>query len=188
MLQEIFVREHMVSLAHLQGKTKKQVGEYLETIPAIVPCIAAATLALLSSRRAVQVDDLIAVAAQVRGRGRRVGDSPEKSRPTSSSRSRPVTRSTCSCICANGRIRPTRLARTRKSSRRTAAQGGGSKKPGRRSRDEEDGEKIINQTNHRDTETQRHRDTERQGDGDGIVQIESLLVAEYNFPGIWNLI
>ena len=66
-LQEIFVREHMVSLAHLQSKTKKQVVDYLESIPAITPYVSAATALNAFGVHVVPVDNLIAAALKAEG-------------------------------------------------------------------------------------------------------------------------
>lgn len=59
-LQEIFVREHVVSLSHLHGKGKKEVRAYLDTLPGIPPYVAAQVLLLSFGGHAIPVDDHLA--------------------------------------------------------------------------------------------------------------------------------
>jgi endonuclease III len=56
-LHEVFVREHAVALDSLTAKPKKQIRTYLETVPGIVPYVAAQVLLLSFEGHAVPVDE-----------------------------------------------------------------------------------------------------------------------------------
>lgn len=59
-LQEIFVRQHSVSLADLAGKSRKQVRTYLDTLPGMVPYVSAQVGLLCFAAHGVPVDDALA--------------------------------------------------------------------------------------------------------------------------------
>lgn len=59
-LQEIFVREHAVSLSHLAEKSKKDARTYLDTLPGIPPYVAAQVVLLSFGGHAIPVDDHLA--------------------------------------------------------------------------------------------------------------------------------
>jgi endonuclease III len=59
-LQEIYIREHAVSLDDLAEKPKKAVRQYLETLPGITPYVAAQVALASFQAHAVPVDDHLA--------------------------------------------------------------------------------------------------------------------------------
>jgi len=58
-LQEVYLREHCVSLTGLSNKTKKQARQYLDSLPGMVPYVAAQVMLLCFSGHAVPVDDVM---------------------------------------------------------------------------------------------------------------------------------
>ena len=59
-LQEIFLREHGMSLKSLVESSKKDVRNYLETLPGITSYVAAHVIALCFGAHAIPVDDKLA--------------------------------------------------------------------------------------------------------------------------------
>jgi endonuclease III len=59
-LQEIFIREHVVALSQLHGKSKKDIRHYLSTLPGIPPYVVAQVLLLSFGGHAIPVDDHLA--------------------------------------------------------------------------------------------------------------------------------
>lgn len=59
-LHEIYYREHCVSLRVLQGKPKKQVRAYIESLPGITPYVAAQVMLMGFGVHAMPVDDRLA--------------------------------------------------------------------------------------------------------------------------------
>ena len=59
-LQEIYIREHAVTLDHLSKKSKKDVRAYLESIPTMPPYVASQVILLSFSGHAIPVDDVLA--------------------------------------------------------------------------------------------------------------------------------
>ena len=59
-LQEIYVREHAVSLDSLAKKSKKDVRAYLESIPGMASYVAAQVTLLSFAGHAIPVDDVLA--------------------------------------------------------------------------------------------------------------------------------
>ncbi|MCX5659007.1 MAG: hypothetical protein NTW19_04705 [Planctomycetota bacterium] len=59
-LQEVFVREHAVSLESLAGKPKKVVRAYLDAIPGMTPFVAAQVALLNFGAHGIPVDDHLA--------------------------------------------------------------------------------------------------------------------------------
>ncbi len=59
-LMEVYKREHDTVLSPLVSKNKKQVTTYLETLPGIVPYVAARTMLLAFDSYAMPVDDNMA--------------------------------------------------------------------------------------------------------------------------------
>ena len=59
-LQEIFVRQHTLSLECLVEKSKKEARSYLESLPGMVPYVAAHAMLLCFDGHAVPVDDRLA--------------------------------------------------------------------------------------------------------------------------------
>lgn len=60
-LHEIYLREHDVSLDSLQGKTKKQVRNYLESLPGITPYVSAQVELLNFDVHAIPIDERTAL-------------------------------------------------------------------------------------------------------------------------------
>ncbi len=58
-LQTIFEREHLVSLAALETKSKKDVRSYLESLPGMLPYVSAQVLLISFGGHAVPVDDTL---------------------------------------------------------------------------------------------------------------------------------
>jgi endonuclease III len=59
-LHEIYYREHCVSLQVLEGKPKKQVRTYIESLPGITPYVAAQVMLMGFGVHAMPVDDRLA--------------------------------------------------------------------------------------------------------------------------------
>jgi endonuclease-3 len=59
-LQEIFVREHAVTLAPLAQMGKKEARAYLDSLPGMTPYVSALVLAACFAGHAIPVDDILA--------------------------------------------------------------------------------------------------------------------------------
>lgn len=59
-LQQIYLREHAMSLASLSNRSKKDVRVYLETLAGITPYVASQAIALCFGAHALPVDDKLA--------------------------------------------------------------------------------------------------------------------------------
>lgn len=66
-LQEIYLRERAMLLKSLVGKSKKDVRNYLETLPGITPYVAAHVIVLCFGAHAIPVDDTLAHLLQKQG-------------------------------------------------------------------------------------------------------------------------
>jgi endonuclease III len=66
-LQEIYVREHEMSMRSLQNKGKKEVRAYLESLPGIVPYVSAQILLICYEGHAIPVDQTLANLLKIQG-------------------------------------------------------------------------------------------------------------------------
>ncbi len=73
-LQEIYLRERSVSLASLKGKPIKQVRAYLDTLPGMLPYVAAQVLLLTFGAHAIPVDGSLIRLLHKEGLGDREAD------------------------------------------------------------------------------------------------------------------
>ena len=66
-LQEVFNREHILSLDKLSGRSKKEIRLYLEELPGMAPFVAAHMALVVFSGHAVPVDDRLGELLQAEG-------------------------------------------------------------------------------------------------------------------------
>lgn len=66
-LNEIYLREHDVTLESISGRNKKQVSAYLETLPGMVPYVSSQVMLLNYGFHAIPIDDRMAEMLAIEG-------------------------------------------------------------------------------------------------------------------------